>query len=64
MTKSNDWCPSEKTHRKESHVKTEAEPGVMQPQARNPQNLEEDVRILLYNHQREHGPADTLILDF
>lgn len=43
-----------------------AEIGVMLPQARNTwgsQNLEEARRTLPWRLQREHGLADTLILD-
>ena len=58
------------THRQVGHVKTKAEIGKMQLQAKKCQDLGEPPdarkrqgRILPKSLQREHGPADTLILD-
>ena len=50
----------------ESHMKREAEIGVMLPKTKEfqkPQNLEVAERILLQGLQREQGSADILILD-
>ena len=52
------------THRKESHVKTEAEVGVTWPQARKHQNLEEDARKgSPVRPTEERGPVDASVLD-
>ena len=59
-------------HRGEDHVKVEAETGMLCPPDKEHQGLlaspssqERDTRqILLRSLQREHGPPDTLTLDF
>lgn len=48
----------------DGHVETEAEIGVMLPEAKKHPGPLEAGRILPQKLQREHGPTITLILDF
>ena len=67
--KPNDWCPYERRRdaekpREQGPVKTEAEAGVMQPQAKaawRHRELEEAGRTVPWNLSK--GSADTLALD-
>ena len=64
-----DQCPRKKgaiwtqTQREDGHVRMGAETGVMLSQAKEPAEARRGKKAPPCRVQREHGPADTLILD-
>ena len=65
-----DWCPykrwsreDKETHR-EKDVTMKAEAAVMQLQPANQHKRGQSKEGIPYRSQREHGPADNLIVDF